>query len=325
MRKFMLLVALLTIVLAGCRVESNVILNIEEDGSALIGAEVGFDEEFAALLEDSGASPDELFTDLPTFGDDVVAIERTEGDMTYVGVASNVADLSNFAENSTELETFSSFSYEFDDSGATLNAAVSAADVGEFGGDGLGDLGIDPSQLTDEFFSANVVVTMPGDVTEHNADAVRSDGTLVWKVPFTGSTQITAVSSFGTSAANWTLIILVGLLLIGVIAVVAALVMSRRQSQSAVDDAATSHAAAQEVEPLSTPPTEDVGDTTSAVDDTVVDETATVGSGLVDDVATRNTSDSADDKPAAGESDAGVDTDSEGEEPEPPNDQPEST
>ena len=236
MRKVLLLIAVLTVVLAGCRVETNVILDIEEDGSALVGAEVGYDEEFRQLLEQSGADPDDLFSDLPTVGDDVVTIERTEGDMTYTGVASNVPDLSAVAAESTELETFSSFSYEFDEDGATLAATV-AADDGLAGGD-LGELGIDPSQLTDEFFSANVVVTMPGDVTEHNADIVRSDGTLVWQIPLSGSKQINATSSFGSSSPNLLLILLVGLLLIGVIVVIVATVVSRRQSQQAVATAA---------------------------------------------------------------------------------------
>jgi hypothetical protein len=237
MRKVLLLIAVLTVVLAGCRVETNLILDIEEDGSALVGAEIGYDEEFRQLLEQSGADPDDLFSDLPTVGDDVVTIERTEGDMTYTGVASNVDDLSVIATESTELESFSSFSYEFDDDGATLAAAVSADDSGLGGGD-FGELGIDPSQLTDEFFSANVVVTMPGEVTEHNADVVRSDGTLVWQIPLTGSKQINATSSFGSSSTNLLLILLIGLLLVGIIVVIVATVVSRRQSQQAVATAA---------------------------------------------------------------------------------------
>lgn len=240
MRKVLLLIAVLTIVLAGCRVESNVILNIDQDGSALVGAEVGYDEEFRQLLEQSGASTDDLFGDLPTFGDDVVATERTEGDMTFVGVASQVPNLSTFAEDSAELGTFSSFSYQFDDDGATLAATVSAADadVGDFG-----ELGFDPGQLTEDFFSANVVVTMPGEVTEHNADVVRSDGTLVWKIPLNGSKQINATSTFGSSTTNLLLILLIGLLLIGIIVVIVATVVSRRQSEQAVAVAAASSSA----------------------------------------------------------------------------------
>jgi hypothetical protein len=244
MRKYLVLISLFIVVVAGCRVESNIILEIEEDGSALVGAEIGFDEEFRQLISENGADPTDIFGDLPTFGDDIVVIERTEGDMTFVGATSTVPDLSAFAEDSAALETFSTFSYEFDDASAELRATVSAADAADIGGD-FGDLGFDPSQLTDEFFSANVVVSMPGEVTEHNADVVRQDGTLVWKIPFTGTKEITATSTYGTSTANWVLIILFALLVVGVIAVIAATVLSRRQqSQKAVDAAAASHTAA---------------------------------------------------------------------------------
>jgi hypothetical protein len=237
MRKMLPVIAVLAIVLAGCRIETNVILDIEEDGSALVGAEIGYDEEFRQLLEQSGANPDDLFADLPAIGEDVVTTERVEGDMTFQGVVSSVDDLSTVAVESTELEAFSAFSYAFDEDGATLSATVSAGDTGIGGGD-LEELGFDPSQLTDEFFSANVVITMPGDVTENNADIVRSDGTLVWQIPLSGTKQIQATSSFGESSANLLLILLVGLLLIGVIVVVVATVISRRQSQQAVAVAA---------------------------------------------------------------------------------------
>ena len=171
MRKFAVLIALLVVVLAGCRVESNIILDINEDGSAIVGAEIGFDEEFQALMADGGADPADMFGDLPTIGDDVITTERTEGDMSFVGVESNVEDLTTFSASQGELDSFTEFSYEFDDESAKLFAVVSTAET-DLGGGELEELGFDPSQLTDDFFSANVVVTMPGEVTEHNADVV---------------------------------------------------------------------------------------------------------------------------------------------------------
>ena len=180
MRKYFLLFALLALSLAACRVESNVTLDISEDGSATVGAEVGFDEEFKQLIEQSGASTDDIFGDLPSFGDgDVQTTERTDGDMTYYGVTSQVENLSDFDMGSAQGEVFSSFSYTFDDQSAKLDAVLSSADLGAAGG----DLPIDPSQITDEFFSANIIVKMPGNVTESNADEVRSDGSLVYPGP----------------------------------------------------------------------------------------------------------------------------------------------
>ena len=126
-----------------------------------------------------------------------------------------------------------------------MEASVDAQDIGELGGEGLP---IDPSQLTDEFFSANVVVTMPGTVTEHNADEVRSDGTLVWKIPFTGSTEIVAASEFGASSSSWILLIVLAVVVVGVIAAAVATVVSRRESKSAVAAAAASHQAVDDAE-----------------------------------------------------------------------------
>lgn len=242
MRKYLIMFALLAVVLTACRIESNVILDIEEDGSALVGAEIGFDEEFRELLGDMGeASPEDLFGDLPDFGgDDVVTTERTEGDMTFYGVTTAVDDLSTFDASAAGGEVFETFSYTFDEETATLSATVAATDLGDAGG----DLPIDPSMITEEFFSANVIVSMPGTVTSHDADEVRSDGTLVWKIPFTGSKAISATSDLGAGGtSNLVLIALVTLLVIAAIAVVVVSILNRRRSQAAVDAAATSHSA----------------------------------------------------------------------------------
>jgi flagellar biosynthesis/type III secretory pathway M-ring protein FliF/YscJ len=86
-----------------------------------------------------------------------------------------------------------------------------------------------------------VIVTMPGTVTEHNADEVRSDGTLVWKIPFTGSTEIVAASEFGSSSSSWILLIVLAVVIVGVIAAAVATIVSRRESKNAVAAAAASH------------------------------------------------------------------------------------
>lgn len=278
MRRYVVLFALLAIALTACRVESNVILNIEEDGSATVGAELGMDEDFQALISDSGAAPDDLFSDLPDFGgDDVVTTERTEGDMTFFGVATAVDDLSSFDMSATQADVFSSFEYQSDDESASLNATLSATDLGEFGG---GDLPIDPSQITDEFFSANVIVRMPGTVKESNADSVLSDGALVWKIPFTGSVDISATSTFGETSRSWILLILLLVLLIGIVAAIVATIVSRKESQKAVAAATAAHeatspppppteeaAASETVTPDDPTPTPDPEDPVSTSDD----------------------------------------------------------
>ena len=161
--------------------------------------------------------------------------------MTYFGVFGEVDDLSTLQAGSSELEGFSSFSYTFDESSATLDAVISAADTGDFGD--LGDFGLDPSTITDEFFSANLIVTMPGTVTESNADVVRGDGSLVWAIPLTGETEVFATSDLGANATSWFIFVLVLVLLVGAIAAIVAVTVSRRTSQKAVDEAVAAHQA----------------------------------------------------------------------------------
>jgi hypothetical protein len=239
MRRYVVLFALLAIALTACRVESNVILNIEEDGSATVGAELGMDEEFQALISDSGAAPDDLFGNLPDFGEgDVVTTERTEGDMTYFGVTTSVDDLSSFDVSAAQADVFTSFEYQSDDESATLKATIAATDLGDFGD---GDLPIDPSQITDDFFSANVIVRMPGTVKESNADSVLSDGALVWKIPFTGTVDISATSTFGETSRSWILLAVLVVLLIGIVAAIVATIVSRNESKKAVAAATEAH------------------------------------------------------------------------------------
>ena len=162
--------------------------------------------------------------------------------MTFYGASTDVEDLSSFDMLSNQGEVFTAFDYTFDDEGAQLSATVSAADLGAAGGGE--DLPFDPSQITDEFLSANILVTMPGTVTESNADEVRGDGTLVWNLPFTGVKEITATSEFGGVSVNWVLVVLLVVLIVGIVAAVVATVVGRRESKKAVEAAAASHAAA---------------------------------------------------------------------------------
>ncbi len=246
MRKYLFLTVLLALALSACRVETNVLLSIDEDGSGAVGFEIGMDKEFRDLMEQSGGSLDDLLTELPDFGgDDVTPITRTDGDMEYVGAQTTIDDIFAFGFSGSGGEFFSAFSYEYDNKSASLTATLSAGDAA---GD-TGDLPFDVSSLTDDLFSANVVVSMPGTVIEHNADKVLGDGTLVWELPLSGSVDIFAKSTFGGSSNSWIIWVLIGVLLIGIIAAVTATIVSRKESKKAVAAAAAASTAVD-----STPP-----------------------------------------------------------------------
>jgi len=250
MHKYLLIFAVLTITLAACRVESNVVLDIREDGSASVTTEVGFDEEFRNIVEGIGVVPEEVLSELPSFGgDDFTSFQRTEGDLTFFGVTSEIDDLSSYAFGGSGRDIFADFSYEFDGSTARLTATLNAAEFGAAGG----DLPIDPSQISEGLISANVIVTMPGRVKEHNADEVRSDGTLVWNVSLTGSTTISATSDSREATATWTWWILGGTLIVIGAAGVTATLRRRTKEEEAVAAAAASHETSlEEVSQMST-------------------------------------------------------------------------
>lgn len=236
MTKYVLAFFSLALLLSACRIESNILLDISEDGSAVVGAEIGFDEEMLDLVSQAGGDPADILDELPDLGGDgVEPITRVEGDMTYFGATTKIDNLSTYDFDGFQGETFSEFSYEFDDSSATLAAKVDATGIGDLAG---GDLPIDPSAITGEVFSARVLVTMPGTVAEHNADEILSDGTLVWNLPLTGTKDIFATSTFGGSGFNGIWLVVGGILIVGIIAAIAAVMASRKDSEKAVAEAA---------------------------------------------------------------------------------------
>ncbi|MEZ5176349.1 MAG: hypothetical protein R2823_09120 [Acidimicrobiia bacterium] len=290
MRKYALIFGILALVLAACRLESNVGLDINEDGSATFTVEFGMDDEFRDLITSSvGASEDDFLDGLfEGFDGDGPIETRSEGDMTYWTVSTEIDDLSTW-DGGDAGEGFSNFSYSFDDNGAKLTASVEGQQTDDLGG----DFGFDPSQITDDIISANIIIKMPGKVTEHNADEVR-DGRLVWKIPLGGSINIVAESSFGGSGSIWIWIILGIVVLVGIIAAVVAILVTRQESEKAVAAAISAHDA-------QTPPS-----TTSPVAEAVEEDLPPppVGSGATGSEATESdaSEDVADDETATDES-----------------------
>ena len=247
MRTYVLAFFGLALLLSACRVESNIILDINEDGSATVGAEVGFDEEMLDLVSQGGTDPSDIIGELPDLGGvGVERIERVEGEMTFFGATTEVEDLSTYDFEGFQGETFSEFLYEFDDQSASLTAQVDATGFGDLGGE---ELPIDPAQITGDIFSARVLVSMPGTVTEHNADEVSGDGTLIWNLPLTGTVNIFASSTFGNTTPSWIWFIVGGMLIVGIAAAVAATLKSRKDSETAVAQAAAAHQAGDSSQP----------------------------------------------------------------------------
>lgn len=244
MRKPLILVAIFAaLILVSCRAEINASLEVEEDRSGAIGFELGTDQEFRDLVASEGLDAGELFGNADSaFGDDAegTTYEREEGAMTFQGVRIEFEDIDEFiaaGAASNDLLSFNTISFEMDDSTAVFDATIAAPE------DFSGDLPVDPSQFAGDFLSANFTLTMPGTVTVHNADEVLADGSLRWELPFLfgEATEFRAESEFGSSGFPWLWLILGIALLVGLIAVIAAVILGRRQQRQAVSDAAAAY------------------------------------------------------------------------------------
>lgn len=242
MKKLILLVVGVALLTVACKAEVNVLVDINDDESGTVAFEFGLDDELRGLLESSGGTADDLFgeldLDIATEGGTVT--ERTDGDMTFTGATKDFEDISqvmtDLVGDTSGEGLFTEFSFVMDDESAAFAAAASSEDQD------IGDLGLDPSALTGEVFSANFILGMPGDVVEHNADEVLSDGRLKWSLPILGGTKtFIAESEFGGSSLWWLWIVLGVVLVVAVIAIVAAVVLGKRQEKQAVTDAAAQY------------------------------------------------------------------------------------
>jgi hypothetical protein len=240
MKRTLLLIAGIALLAVACRAEVNVLVDINEDRSGTAAFEFGLDEELLGFIESTGGSVDDLFGELDLGVGDGVPTTRTEGDMTFTGVTKEFDDVDEVKgdlEGETDADgPFSEFSFEMDDETAELVASVFASEQD------LGDVGLDPAALTGDIFSASFILGMPGTIVEHDADEVLADGRLRWELPLLGGEKnIYARSEFGTSSLWWLWIVLGVVLVVGVAAIIAAIVLGKRQSKQAVSDAASQY------------------------------------------------------------------------------------
>ncbi|MET0831552.1 MAG: hypothetical protein ABWY62_04155 [Acidimicrobiia bacterium] len=186
MRRLIPFLAVGVVLLAGCRAEINVGMDVESTGAGTVAAEVGVDDELLTLIESSGGSIDDLVGEIP--GGATALEPRQEGDLTVYGFTRAFASpdelnallaegIQGIEAEGTELEL------TVEDGGATLAGSIAIPDVTEQAGE-LGDIG----GSLGEFVTASFRAHLPGKVVEHNADSILDDGTLVWELPLTGGT-----------------------------------------------------------------------------------------------------------------------------------------
>lgn len=230
MRRLLPLVALVALLTAACRIEMNIGADIHQDGSGVISAEIGLDEEAAGMMEQFGGEGD-LFgenplADLP----DVETREEDRGGMHFRIWSAQVEDIDAVIQEQMVAGPDSfieEFSLTIEPTRVEVVGRGSAGTLMEGAEDFL------PADQLAESVAINLRLTLPGKILEHNAD--QKDGnTLTWAVPLIGSAlDIRAVSdpsqSEGGGFPTWAIIVIAAVVVAGVATI---LLVGRRRSRA---------------------------------------------------------------------------------------------
>lgn len=194
MRRSLLVVGAFALLVAGCRAEARIILDVEGDGSGAVTVELGIDEELMELLEAGGNEPADVFGSIPE-GEDVET--RVDGDMTFYVISEPFSATAELDEVIAGLDESDSEFADLrltvdDDGGATLDATLVAPDTAE----AVASLGGGAIEIGEDVFSAQFIADLPGTLEQSNADEVLADGRLAWDIPLEGGeVDIQAVTS----------------------------------------------------------------------------------------------------------------------------------
>jgi hypothetical protein len=231
MRRLLPLVAVVALLAAACRIESNVGAEINADGSGIISAEIGYDEEAAGFIEEFGEGEDPFAENPLAAFPGAQMREEDRGGMHYRIYSAEVADIEAALRQAMAGES-SGFIEDFD-----LTIGPNRIEVTGRGGAGsaLGETeGFLSAEQLAESLSLNLRLTLPGKILEHNADS-QDGNTLTWSIPFTGEAlEIRAVSdptqSEGGGFPLWAIIVIAAVVVAGIGAIA---LVGRRRSRAA--------------------------------------------------------------------------------------------
>jgi len=205
MHKIWRLAILLALITSACRIEVNLDLVLDEEGSGTYTSEVGYDEE----IEQAASGFIDIGEVLSAFDfgvPDSAATERVNGDMTYSVVTasfSDAAELAQTIQTTIDENPFDRFQIDVNDEGATVDLALEIPEDTANQLAGAEDL---PGQLEAVI---TIRVTMPGRVTSSNADRTIGNNELIWDVDFTDpNVVIQAESTFVEDGFPFWIIIL---------------------------------------------------------------------------------------------------------------------
>jgi hypothetical protein len=195
LRSLVALLLPLSLMLSGCMIRFSIETRVDEDESGTFAIFVGFDEEFRQLVEQSAGDTSELLMDTPAgwSSEEVVedgfegsristefdTLEELEQQLAALGADQDVEIGTPVLEGFSLDHDRNEFRFELDASG--VGDELSNA-MGESLGDDMMS-GTDREALLRDLFDIQYLLTLPGTLESHNAEAVE-DNTLLWTVRF---------------------------------------------------------------------------------------------------------------------------------------------
>jgi hypothetical protein len=235
MRRLLPLAALLVLLTTACRIETNVGAQINADGSGVISAEIGLDDEAAEMIEQFGGGEDPFAENPLADYPEAELREEKRGGMSFRIWSAQVEDIDSVIQEQI-VSGPDSFIEEFDlsiapDRVEVVGRTSAGASMGDL--EGMGDF-MSAEELA-ESFAINLRLTLPGKILDHNADA-KDGNTLTWSIPITGEAlDVRAVSdptqSEGGGFPLWAIIVIAAVVLVGIGAVA---LLGRKKGRAAV-------------------------------------------------------------------------------------------
>ena len=222
MKRLAALVVLLALLMAGCRADVKLLLDVTENGSGTFAAEVGINNQLKDLIDQLAGDSETIISglDLGLVGE---SSTRVEGDMTIYSTEVTFDDPTQI--EAAAAGNFTSFDLKMTDEGTSLEATLDVA--GELD---LSQFPVAPSSIDPETLEGHILVSLPGEIGDNNADLVTTDGHLSWTIPLEDELYMYAETAYPKASFPWWL---VALLLLSVGLAVAVWIAAVRREKKA--------------------------------------------------------------------------------------------
>jgi hypothetical protein len=198
MKRLSIAIALVSILIAGCRAEVRLLLDVTEQGTGTLTAEVGVDEQLRALIDQLAGDSEAIISGLD-LGLEGTGETRVEDDLTVYATEVPFDDVETVPIAAAG--NFTAFSLDLEEEGVSFEATLDLA--GELD---LSQFPLDPATIDSETLQARIIVSLPGDPSDHNADEVLDDGRYSWDIPLDDELYMFANTLYPTSGFPWWLV-----------------------------------------------------------------------------------------------------------------------